>query len=81
MNKTYSQQENRRLAIQSELDAAKNPTERNRMGQFATPTELARQIIEYAKAKLNNTQTVQFMDPAIGNRVILFRSDQRFPRR
>ena len=36
------------------------------MGQFATPTELARQIIEYAKAKLNNTQTVQFMDPAIG---------------
>ena len=66
MDKTYSQQENRRLAIQSELDAAKNQAARNKMGQFATPTELARQILEYAKTRLDDTQPVKFIDPAIG---------------
>ena len=66
MDKTYSQQENHRLAIQSELDAAKNQAARNKMGQFATPTELARQILEYAKTRLDDTQPVKFIDPAIG---------------
>ena len=32
--------EDRRLAVQTYLDAAKDQSERNRMGQFATPTEL-----------------------------------------
>ena len=38
------EREERRLAVQAELDAAKDQAERNRMGQFATPTELAERI-------------------------------------
>ena len=66
MTKTDLEQEKRRLAIQTELDAAKNQAERNKLGQFATPTELARQILEYAKTRLGNNRPVHFIDPAIG---------------
>ena len=66
MTKSMTKREERRLAVQAELDAAKDQAERNRMGQFATPTELAVQIIEYAKGQLNETETVRFIDPAIG---------------
>ena len=66
MTNTLTKREDRRLAVQAELDAAKDQAERNRMGQFATPTELAQQILEYAKAQLNDTTGVRFIDPAIG---------------
>ena len=66
MIKSMTKREERRLAIQAELDAAKDQAERNRMGQFATPTELAVQIIEYARGQLNETEEVRFIDPAIG---------------
>ena len=66
MTKTYFDREERRLAIQSELDAAKNQVARNKMGQFSTPTELAQQILEYAETQLGSDQPVQFIDPAIG---------------
>ena len=42
----------RRLALQGGLDAEKEQAERNRMGQFATPTGLAVDILRYAKAYL-----------------------------
>ena len=58
--------EEHRLAIQAELDSAKYQAERNRMGQFATPTELARQILLYAKQLLPDSEPVRFIDPAIG---------------
>ena len=58
--------EDRRLAIQSRLDAAKDQSERNRMGQFATPTELAQAILEYAQTQMDARAAVRFMDPAIG---------------
>ena len=57
--------EYRRLEIQAELDAAKDQAERNRMGQFATPTELAVEILRYAKRELDG-ETIRFIDPAIG---------------
>ena len=66
MTKSMTKREERRLAVQAELDAAKDQAERNRMGQFATPTELAVQILEYAKGQLNETEAVRFIDPAIG---------------
>ena len=66
MTKSITKQEQRRLAVQAERDEVKDPAERNRMGQFATPTKLAVQIIEYAKGQLNETETVRFIDPAIG---------------
>ena len=64
--KAMTKQEERRLAVQTELDAAKSQAERNRRGQFATPTELAVDILKYARAQLNETTAMRFIDPAIG---------------
>ncbi len=58
--------EARRLAIQDELDSEKEASERNRMGQFATPTVLAIDILQYAKMILGKNKKVRFIDPAIG---------------
>ncbi len=58
--------ETRRLELQRDLDAAKTQAERNRMGQFATPTVLARDILGYAKRQLGPDTRVRFFDPAIG---------------
>ncbi len=55
-----------RLAVQADLDAAKDQAQRNRMGQFATPTELAVEILEYARKHRNEDDRVRFIDPAIG---------------
>jgi Predicted RNA methylase len=55
-----------RLALQSELDSQKTQEERNRLGQFATPTALAADIAEYASKLLGDTRAVRFLDPAIG---------------
>ena len=59
-------QEERRLALQAQLDEVKTQAERNRMGQFATPTELARQILTYAKRQVGDVPNLRFIDPAIG---------------
>ena len=66
MTNAMTDREERRLAIQAELDAAKDQAERNRLGQFATPTELALEILEYARHQMDGTPTVRFIDPAIG---------------
>ena len=66
MTKSMTKREEHRLTVQAELDAAKDQAERNRMGQFATPTELAVQILEYARGHLNENKGVRFIDPAIG---------------
>jgi len=58
--------EARRLALQDKLDAEKNSAERNRMGQFATPSRLAAEILGYAKAQMDKREKVRFLDPAIG---------------
>ena len=58
--------ENRRLALQEALDAGKAQTERNRMGQFATPTKLAADILRYTTAHLGKGGKIRFFDPAIG---------------
>jgi len=58
--------EQQRLALQSELDAGKTQVERNRMGQFATPSALALDILEYARTALGPGEPVRFLDPAIG---------------
>jgi adenine-specific DNA-methyltransferase len=55
-----------RLALQDVLDGRKTQKERNQLGQFATPTALARDILAYAKTLLPDGQAVRFIDPAIG---------------
>ncbi len=58
--------EGRRLLLQAELDAAKDQAERNRLGQFATPPGLARDMLRYAGAHLSEGASIRFLDPAIG---------------
>jgi hypothetical protein len=55
-----------RLALQSRLDASKTSAERNRMGQFATATRLATEVVSCAAALLPSRANVRFLDPAIG---------------
>lgn len=52
--------------MQSRLDSEKSASERNRLGQFATPTVLATDVLEFAKSLLPPGQAVRFLDPAIG---------------
>jgi predicted RNA methylase len=58
--------ESKRLLIQSELDNLKLPDDRNKLGQFATPTQLARDVIAYAMTLLPESTPIRFLDPAIG---------------
>ncbi len=49
------------------LDASKSPTERNRLGQFATPNAFAVEIANYVQSVVGHRlSTVRFADPAIG---------------
>jgi hypothetical protein len=59
-------QEQERLSLQTRLDAMKSQTERNRLGQFATPTSLARDILQFGIALLGKEKRIRFLDPAIG---------------
>jgi len=56
-----------RLRVQAEIYSGKDAGERNKLGQFATPSKLAIQILRHAKKLLNGTPKVKFLDPAIGS--------------
>lgn len=58
--------ENLRLLIQSELDSKKTALDRNKLGQFSTPTALAREILSYGLSLIERDQQIRFLDPAIG---------------
>lgn len=58
--------EHQRLALQVSLDGQKTQAERNRLGQFATSTALATDILSYAASLLPSSAKVRFLDPAIG---------------
>ncbi|MEK7766976.1 MAG: SAM-dependent DNA methyltransferase, partial [bacterium] len=58
----------RRRTLQSELDAARSSGERNRLGQFATPAALARQITRAALCLCpDSLRDLRFLEPAIGS--------------
>jgi adenine-specific DNA-methyltransferase len=58
--------EDERLRLQEELDSQKSQKDRNRMGQFSTPTHLADEILGYAKSLIGNPPNVDMLDPACG---------------
>lgn len=58
--------EEQRCALQTELDGQKTQAERNKLGQFATPTQLARDVLSYGLNLLPKGERVRFLDPAIG---------------
>lgn len=66
MNKTVAEFEAQRLALQDLLDRQRDSASRNRMGQFATPTDLAVDIQRYANRYFAKDEKVRFIDPAIG---------------
>ncbi|MCC7147238.1 MAG: N-6 DNA methylase [Phycisphaeraceae bacterium] len=66
MCQTIDNFEERRLALQVAIDAQKTQAERNRLGQFATPTALAVDILKYASRLFPENEKVRFLDPAIG---------------
>jgi len=57
--------EESRLQEQERLDALKTALERNKLGQFATPPELAKSIARYALTLMGGNP-VRFLDPAVG---------------
>lgn len=60
--------ETRRQTIQTEIDARKSPPERNRLGQFSTPIDLAVEIARYvASIRSRRDGGIHFADPAIGS--------------
>ncbi|MYD51462.1 MAG: SAM-dependent DNA methyltransferase [Dehalococcoidia bacterium] len=79
MNNTVTALESRRLLVQANLDAAKDQLERNRMGQFATPTKLAIEILQYARVLVPESTTVRFIDPAFGTGAFYSALLQVFP--
>jgi adenine-specific DNA-methyltransferase len=63
---TIDRLEHRRLALQSALDVARSRSERNRLGQFATPSALAQDLLRYATRLLSQDEPIRFLDPAVG---------------
>ncbi|MBP7863799.1 N-6 DNA methylase [bacterium] len=58
--------EQQRQSEQARIDSLKTALQRNKLGQFATPAALARQIINYALKQFNE-ESIRFFDPAIGS--------------
>ena len=59
--------ETARLAEQAKLDSRRSPSERNALGQFATPSALALEMAEYARLLwAGRKDRIRFLDPAIG---------------
>lgn len=53
-----------RVELQTRLDSEKTIEERRVLGQFSTPTRLAKEIVEYAVSLCPDK--IKFMDPAFG---------------
>ncbi|MFI5253720.1 MAG: Eco57I restriction-modification methylase domain-containing protein [Bacteroidota bacterium] len=66
MYKNILPYESQRLLVQSEFESVKKQSDRNRLGQFATPTELARDILGYARKLFSSDEQIIFLDPAFG---------------
>ena len=57
--------EEQRMTYQVSLDDQKTQLERNKLGQFATPSALAHDILNYAKTLMGETP-IRFLEPSIG---------------
>lgn len=80
MKQTLRTLEEQRLAIQVDLDGQRTQADRNRLGQFATPTALAQDILNYAATLLPSGEEVRFLDPAFGTGAFYSALRGTFPR-
>lgn len=58
--------EKSRLKAQENLDAVKMHETRKRLGQFATPSPLATEMLQYAESLFPAESRIRFLDPAFG---------------
>ena len=65
MSNNLDELEARRLRLQEALDAERPSKERNRLGQFATPSLLAEDITKYC-LRLHREKEIRFLEPACG---------------
>ncbi|MEI6048997.1 MAG: N-6 DNA methylase [Bacteroidota bacterium] len=56
-----------RKRVQTLADKSRTKLERNMLGQYSTPNELAIEIMEYTKVLLKSREKVSFLDPALGS--------------
>ncbi|GGI69499.1 Eco57I restriction-modification methylase domain-containing protein [Deinococcus wulumuqiensis] len=56
----------RRRALQYLLDRKRSKEERNRLGQFATPDQLALDVAQHALSYFPDRSTVEVLEPAVG---------------
>jgi adenine-specific DNA-methyltransferase len=63
---TTQQRETARLELQERFDATKTQAERNRLGQFATPSALASEIIACAVSLLPPRSKIRYLEPGFG---------------
>jgi adenine-specific DNA-methyltransferase len=75
----HTEKEQHRLGVQAALDAEKTQLERNRMGQFATPSPLAFEVLSYAKKLMPRHEKIRFLDPALGTGAFYSALLQAFP--
>jgi adenine-specific DNA-methyltransferase len=61
-----SNHEHARQQMQEQLHAMRDQALRNRLGQFSTPPDLARDIVKLALSWLPQGQTVRFLEPGFG---------------
>lgn len=61
--------EKQRTELQLKLDKKKSKVERNILGQFSTPFNLAIEMVYKARIIFNGTEKIYFLDPAIGTGV------------
>ncbi len=72
--------EQRRLELQVAIDQRRSLQDRNRLGQFATPTALAIDIANAAQRELPNDQSsIHFGEPAVGSGAFFSALLQAFP--
>ena len=71
--------ERSRLEVQKNLDAAKVHDARRKLGQFATPSSIAVEMLEYARRLLPQAD-IRFFDPAFGTGVFYSALLSIFPR-
>ena len=55
-----------RVELQRNLDAETPRSERTRLGQFATPPRIARDLMEYVRENVSTGVKIRFLDPAFG---------------
>jgi adenine-specific DNA-methyltransferase len=63
----FELREKRRLELQAQIDSRKSALERNRLGQFATPTTLAREMLDFGLTLHSKRRPISFLDPALGS--------------